>query len=89
VPDRHLPVRPNLDPLRHQANEASSQHNCARCGQAGRRATRAGWQLRFVNDESWHEDRDVTPLGWGQCFHDQSFVSQPALRLIAARGGRL
>jgi ankyrin repeat protein len=47
-----------------------------------------GKRLRFAHDESWHEYRDVTPLGWGQRFHDQSFVSQPALRLIAARGGR-
>jgi hypothetical protein len=47
-----------------------------------------GKRLRFADDESWHEYRDVTPLGWGQRFHDQSFVSQPALRLIAARGGR-
>jgi hypothetical protein len=31
----------------------------------------------------------VTPLGWGQRFHDRSFVSQPALRLIEARGGQL
>jgi Ankyrin repeat len=47
-----------------------------------------GKRLRFADDESWHEYRDVTPLGWGQRFHDQSFVSQPALRLITARGGR-
>jgi Ankyrin repeat len=48
-----------------------------------------GKRLRFVEDESWHEYRDVTPLGWGQRFHDRSFVSQPALRLIEARGGQL
>jgi hypothetical protein len=34
-----------------------------------------------------HEYRDVTPLGWGQYFQDQDFVSKPALRLIAERGG--
>jgi hypothetical protein len=46
-------------------------------------------RLRFVDDESMHEYRDVTPLGWGQRFHDQSFVSKPAMRLIAERGGHL
>jgi hypothetical protein len=35
-----------------------------------------------------HEYRDVTPLEWGERFHDQSFVSRPAMRLIAERGGR-
>jgi hypothetical protein len=44
-------------------------------------------QLRGVDDESMHEYRDVTPLGWGQRFHDQDFVSEPAMRLIAERGG--
>ncbi len=46
-------------------------------------------QLRYVEDESLHEYRDVTPLGWGERFHDQSFVSKPAMRLIAERGGRV
>ena len=45
-------------------------------------------RLRFVDDETMHEYRDVTPLGWGERFHDQSFVSPPAMRLIAERGGR-
>jgi hypothetical protein len=35
-----------------------------------------------------HEYRDVTPLEWGERFHDQSFVSRPAMRLIAEHGGR-
>jgi ankyrin repeat protein len=39
--------------------------------------------------EKTYEYRGVTPLAWGQQFHAQVFVSQPALRLIAARGGRL
>jgi hypothetical protein len=34
-----------------------------------------------------HEYRDVTPLSWGQRFHRQIFVSEPAMRLIAERGG--
>jgi ankyrin repeat protein len=44
-------------------------------------------QLRGVDDESTNEYRDVTPLGWGQLFHDQDFVSKPAMRLIAECGG--
>jgi ankyrin repeat protein len=46
-------------------------------------------QLRGVEDETLHEYRDVTPLAWGERFHDQSFVSRPAMRLIAERGGRV
>jgi hypothetical protein len=38
-------------------------------------------------EEYMHEYRDVTPLSWGQRFHDRKFVSEPALRLIAERGG--
>ncbi len=45
-------------------------------------------RLRFVGDEALHEYRAVTPLSWGQRFHRQEFVSQPALRLIAERGGQ-
>jgi hypothetical protein len=44
-------------------------------------------RLRFVNDETEHEYRDVTPLGWGERFHDQAWVSRAAMRLIAERGG--
>lgn len=46
-------------------------------------------QLRGADDETMHEYRDVTPLAWGERFHDRSFVSRPAMRLIAERGGRL
>jgi hypothetical protein len=45
-------------------------------------------ELRGVDDESMHEYRDVTPVGWGERFHDQQFVSRPSLRLIAKRGGK-
>jgi hypothetical protein len=45
-------------------------------------------QMRFVGDELMHEYRDVTPLSWGQRFHDRGFVSEKALTLIAKRGGR-
>jgi hypothetical protein len=46
-------------------------------------------ELRGVEDETMHEYRDVTPLAWGRRFHDQSFVSQPALLLLQERGGTL
>ncbi|MCI0585991.1 MAG: ankyrin repeat domain-containing protein [Planctomycetes bacterium] len=46
-------------------------------------------RLRFVADESPHEYRDVTPLAWGERFHDQDWVSRPAMRLIAERGGQV
>jgi hypothetical protein len=35
-----------------------------------------------------HEYRNVTPLGWGQQFHRKVFVSEPAMTLIAERGGK-
>ena len=47
-------------------------------------------QLRFVPDETMHEYRDVTPIAWGEQFHGQQFhnwASQPAMHLIAERGG--
>jgi hypothetical protein len=37
--------------------------------------------------EGMHEFRDVTPLGWGKQFHRKVFVSEPAMKLIAERGG--
>jgi len=45
-------------------------------------------RLRFIGDERLHEYRDVTPLTWGERFHEQGFVSRKAMRLIAKRGGR-
>ncbi len=50
-------------------------------------------QLRFVPDESMHEYRDVTPISWGERFHGpgshgHTWVSRPAMQLIAERGGR-
>jgi hypothetical protein len=44
-------------------------------------------RLRFVADESLREYRDVTPLAWGERFHDPLFVNHAAMRLIAERGG--
>jgi ankyrin repeat protein len=45
-------------------------------------------RLRFVEDETMPEYRDVTPLAWGERFHEKDWVSRPAMRLIAERGGR-
>jgi hypothetical protein len=33
------------------------------------------------------DHRDITPLGWGQRFSNRMVVSEPAMRLLAARGG--
>ncbi len=38
-------------------------------------------------EETMHEYRDVTPLSWGERFHQPIFVSRPAMKLIAERGG--
>jgi hypothetical protein len=38
-------------------------------------------------EDIMHEYRDVTPLSWGEGFHNQKFVSVPAMRLIAQQGG--
>ncbi len=43
--------------------------------------------VRFSEDESIHDYRDITPLAWGQRFHARQLVSEPAMRLIAERGG--
>jgi hypothetical protein len=45
-------------------------------------------RLRFVDDETMHEYRNVTPLDWGERFHDQAWVNRSAMRLIAERAGR-
>jgi len=49
-------------------------------------------RLRFVPDETMHEYRDVTPLSWGERFynpgsHGHTWVSKPAMQLIAERSG--
>jgi hypothetical protein len=49
-------------------------------------------RLRFVADDSMHEYRDVTPVAWGERFHGpgspgHTWVSKPAMQLIAERGG--
>jgi hypothetical protein len=40
-------------------------------------------------DDTMHEYRDVTPLAWGERFHRKVFVSEPAMKLIAAKEGLL
>ena len=44
-------------------------------------------ELRFVEDETLHEYRSVTPIAWGRQFHDQDWVNPAAMRLIAEAGG--
>jgi hypothetical protein len=39
-------------------------------------------------EDTMHEYRDVTPLSWGERFHNQIFASRPAMQLIAERGGQ-
>jgi len=43
----------------------------------------------YGQHEVMREFRDVTPLSWGERYHRKEFVSAPAMRLIAARGGHL
>ena len=45
-------------------------------------------RLWGIGDELMHEYHDVTPLSWGERFHEQGFVSQKAMKLIASRGGK-
>lgn len=45
-------------------------------------------RLPFARDDSMHEYRDVTPLSWGERFHEQDWVDRGAMMLIAERGGR-
>jgi ankyrin repeat protein len=45
-------------------------------------------RLAFAKDKRVHDYREVTPIGWGRAFHEQSYVSQMAMTLIAERGGR-
>jgi Ankyrin repeat len=44
-------------------------------------------RVRWSDDETMHEYRDVTPLSWGERFHERGFVSRPAMHLVAERGG--
>ena len=44
-------------------------------------------RLRFTSDQTMHEYRNVTPLSWGERFHDRDWVNQSAMSIIAGRGG--
>ncbi len=46
-------------------------------------------RLRFVEDETEHVYRDVTPISWGERFHDQDWVNREAMRVIGERVGRV
>lgn len=52
-----------------------------------RKQLHPGYAPRY-DVETLHEYRDVTPLSWGKRFHAKVFVSEPAMRLIAERGGK-
>lgn len=45
-------------------------------------------RLMDAEDDTMHEYPDVTPLSWGERFHDHRFVNRAAMQLIAERGGR-
>jgi hypothetical protein len=51
-----------------------------------RKRLHPGYAPKF-DTERMYEYRDVTPIGWGQRFHAKVFVSKPAMKLIAERGG--
>ena len=42
-------------------------------------------RLRFVEDETMYEYHDVTPLTWGEQFHDQDWVNPRVLELLRER----
>src|SRR5262245_19693328 len=44
-------------------------------------------RLATGEDQTLHEYCGVTPLSWGQRFHNKDFVSDPAMQLIADHGG--
>lgn len=43
--------------------------------------------IRFIADETVHEYRGVTPIGFGRAFHARDWVSDVAMALIAEQGG--
>lgn len=45
-------------------------------------------RLRFVDDESEHTYRDVTPLAYGQAFHEKRWTSKAVLQLLAEQHER-
>ena len=53
-------------------------------------SVRASIRRMFEEDgkKIWKEFRDLTPLSWGDAYPAKMLVSQPAMRMIAQRGGR-
>ena len=49
---------------------------------------RASLRKRDYDDRALHAHREVTPLAWGQRYHDLRCASEAAMRLVAERGGR-
>ena len=43
--------------------------------------------FRELVGPSARDHRDITPLAWGDVFHNKLIVSEPAMELIASRGG--
>jgi len=39
-------------------------------------------RLRFVDDETMHEYREVTAVEWGERFHDQAWVNRLAMAMV-------
>ncbi|HEU0253430.1 MAG TPA: hypothetical protein VFR12_10400 [Pyrinomonadaceae bacterium] len=52
-----------------------------------RKRLHPGYAPRF-DVEKTYEYRNVTPLSWGVQFHAKTFVSEPAMKLIAEYGGK-
>jgi len=46
-------------------------------------------RLRFVAEETMQEYHGVTPLAWGEQFHDREWVSKPVMQLIRERAGHV
>jgi hypothetical protein len=49
---------------------------------------RVSLRKRDYDDHVLHEHREITPLAWGQRYHDPRCASESAMRLVAERGGR-
>jgi hypothetical protein len=44
-------------------------------------------RIRFAEDDTVHEYRHVTPLSWGENFHDPGWVNRDVMALIVERKG--
>ncbi len=51
----------------------------------------ASFKEQIWNQEarSFREHRNLTPLDWGTVFHNRMIVSDPAMRIIGERGGKM